>query len=108
MEGQSSFSDEALAAARAQHGEVTELSASGVSVLVRAPSRGEYKRFRSDSFDAAKRSDAVERLCRACVVAPDAATFDRILDARPALADVFGARVLELAGATAEATAQKH
>lgn len=93
---------------RAAHGvDITRLDASGVTVVVRAPTRAEYKRFRAESLDDKRRADAVENLCRSCVVWPDAAEFSRILDRKPALADIFGAKVLDAAGATAEAEAVK-
>ena len=97
-----------IEAARATHGEVSELTAGEYAVLVRAPTRGEYKRFRAESLDERKRAEAVEHLCRSCVVYPDPAAFDALLDRKPALADIFGAKVLELEGAAGEAEARKH
>lgn len=98
---------EVIDAARTKHGEVTEITAAGETVLARRPTRGEYKRFRAESLSDVKRADAVEHLCRSCIVHPDASGFDAMLERKPALADIFGAKVLELAGAVGEAEARK-
>jgi hypothetical protein len=76
-------------------------------VVVKKPPRGEYKRFRSMSLDADERADAIETIARACVVYPDAAGFSALLEDRPALAEVVGNKVLEMAGAEGKIEAKK-
>jgi hypothetical protein len=88
---------------KAEHGEIHLLRASGVEVVVKAPGRAQWKRFRAYVADERRRPDAVETLLRDCVVHPDAAALDAILEKRPGLAETFGNQVVELAGASGEA-----
>ncbi len=92
---------------KAEHGEVYLLEAAGVAVVARPPSRAEYRRFRARALDEKNRADALEALTRACVVWPEQAEFDTLLEQKPALAEVFGAKLLELAGAVEEAEIKK-
>jgi hypothetical protein len=88
---------------KAEHGELHLLRASGAEVVVKPPSRAQWKRFRAYVADERRRPDAVESLLRDCVVYPDAAALDGILEKRPGLAETFGNQVVELAGASGEA-----
>jgi hypothetical protein len=76
-------------------------------VVVRRPNRGEYKRFRAMQSDEKQKPAAVEALLFDVLVYPERPELNRMLDERPALADVFGAKVLELAGLTGEAEGKK-
>lgn len=92
---------------QAKHQDVAILSANDEVIVVRPPTRPEYKRFRARSVDVNMRADAVEELTKSVLLYPDRTGFDVILDKKPALADVFGAKVLELAGLTQEAEVKK-
>lgn len=71
----------------------------GHEVFVNRPSRAAWKRFVKTQDDSSKRLDALEQLLKDCLVYPDKPGLDAILDSRPALGGLFGARLLELAGA---------
>lgn len=69
--------------------------------VFRAPGRAEVKRAaKGGLFDPRMRDnlDAADQLARACVVLPDAATFDSWLDKRAALPLVFLPALLDLSG----------
>lgn len=68
-------------------------------VLVRAPKRGEWKRFKAAAINEKQRADATENLVRSCVVHPAEAEFSKLLERFPALADSLGEIVVDLAGA---------
>lgn len=82
---------------RAQHGDVFELTEGGETVVVKRPSRGDYRRFRQDRQDDKRRAMALETLFEACLVHPELDALEPVLDRKPALADVFGGRLLEIA-----------
>lgn len=102
-----SLSPEVLERLAAMGMELHHLSSDEYDVVVKRPDRPSYKRFKSMMSDPQKRVDALEQLMRDCLVHPTRQEFDAMLDKRPALGDLFGARVLELAGLTAEAEAKK-
>lgn len=87
---------------KAEHPRAVVLTAGGVSVAVVPPTRQIWRRFKTFVTDEKRRSDAYEVLLRDCLVHPDAAGLESILDQRPALAETFGAEVAELAGAGLE------
>ena len=101
------ISQDQIDAAKAAHGDVRLLTSDGVQVLIRKPRPGEYKRWRRDSMDAARRADALEDLLRAITVAPDAAGLAALLEERPGLAEEFAGAMLELVGITGRADAKK-
>jgi hypothetical protein len=85
---------------KAEHGDgLTHLRAAGHDVVVKRPSRLEWRRFLEAAADASKRARAVETLFLAAVVHPDKKAVAEILEARPALAERFGDEVAKLAGA---------
>ena len=79
------------------------VTAQGVEVVVKVPSKAAYRRFRQSSRDEKRRDDATETLLRDCVVYPDAQTLNSEIEKRPAIVDTFAAEVLELAGLVKEA-----
>lgn len=83
------FGEDALQVVETKRGEV----------LVRAPKRGEWKRFKSAAINEKQRADATENLVRSCVVYPPEAEFSALLERFPALADSLGEIVVDLAGA---------
>lgn len=92
---------------KAEHGEVYLVRAAGAEVVVRPPRRAEYRRFRALVMDESRRADALERLVRDCTVHPAPEELDDLLERKPALAEVVGAKLLELAGAQEEAEIKK-
>jgi hypothetical protein len=68
------------------------------TVVLRKPTRAEYKRFRSLFWDEKRRSDAIEMLVRDCVAFPPKEAFAAMLEDRPGIADRCGNVALELAG----------
>ncbi len=76
-----------------------ETDLGGETIAVVPPSRAQWRRFRVVGQDEVKRVDALEMLLRDCLVYPEAAAFEALLEARPGLVETFGEQVLELAGA---------
>lgn len=76
-------------------------------IVVKAPPRGEYKRFRKMLFDDTEKADALETLAKACVIHPELQQFQKMLDDRPALAETVGGKAAELAGAEGKVDAKK-
>jgi hypothetical protein len=75
-------------------------------VVVKAPDRGDYKRFEADQ----KRNDpdAEEVLVRSCIVYPDTNAVQEILERYPAcIAGVISLGVYELAAGTNKAEEEK-
>jgi hypothetical protein len=87
---------------KGKHPGAVALTAAGETVAVVAPTRPQWKRFRSTAVDEKRRPEALEQLLRDCLVYPDQAALTAILERKPGLAETFGAEVLELAGAGAE------
>jgi hypothetical protein len=84
---------------KAKHGALHSLSVGDAEVIVKAP-RGEiWRRYRTQLLDEQKRIVATENLVRGCVVWPDKAGLDSMLDARPGLAEAFGRELVKMAGA---------
>ena len=71
-------------------------------VVLRKPTRAEYKRFRSMLHNDAQKADATESLARTCVVYPSREAFDSMLDEYPAIGDAAGGVLGELVGFTAD------
>lgn len=83
------------------------LSSRDAAIVVRKPTRPEYKRFRAQSADPAKRDIAMESLVKSVLVHPSAKEFDALLDRLPALCEEFAGEVLEFAGMAGEAESRK-
>lgn len=83
-----------------QHGvsKVHVFSASGHTVLVRMPATAVWRRFRSEMNDVRRRDDAGERLLRSCLLHPDQAGFDAMVEDQPGLLDTFANELAEVAG----------
>ena len=92
---------------KSEHGECKLIKTNNLEIVIRRPKRGEYKRFmRSVSSDRDK-SDAIETLVKDCVVHPSLKEFDALLDMLPALCEELGEHVLEMAGLSGKAQAEK-
>ena len=78
-----------------------------LEILVKAPSDGEWKRFRSMQADDAQRYLAPRSLVLGCILEPSAAEFTAMLAARPGLAETFASDVIEIAGVSRANTRRK-
>lgn len=83
---------------RAEHGDVFVLEEGGESVVCKRPTRAQYKRFRKERMDSRRNAEALETLFLGCLVYPPADEFEATLELKPALADVFGGMLLDVAG----------
>ena len=96
------FSDAEIEAKKAQFGELRQVddgaAAPRWTVVVRCPSRGDYKRFRTTA--ERDRLSAIETLVGACVVLPDMAEASAMFDKFPAAVDVIAGELIEFAGGT--------
>jgi hypothetical protein len=76
-------------------------------VVVKTPSEGEWRRFRSMSSDDAQRAMALRALVLGCVVYPTMPEFAAMLDRRPGLAETFGSKLVDIAGVSMATTVRK-
>lgn len=67
-------------------------------IVMRKPTRAEYKMFRAQLTNPAQAPDAQEILVRKCVVYPDAAAFDAMLEDYPAIPEAVGDALRRLIG----------
>jgi hypothetical protein len=81
------LSQEKLDELESVHKKVFHLEIDGQTIVLRKPTRGEWKKFRSDSTNDAKKSDANEMLWRALVVFPSREEFSEMLEEYPALCE---------------------
>lgn len=71
-------------------------------IVLRKPTRAEYKRFRSMATNETQKADAQETLARSCVVHPTREAFDALLEDYPAAADACASSIMELVGLVTE------
>jgi hypothetical protein len=90
--------EEEIERLREAHEEIAVLVYKDQDIVLRRPTRGEYKRFRATSFNEKSRDTALEDLVRAMVVHPDRSAVERIFDRYPGFAESVSKPVLELAG----------
>ena len=76
----------------------------GVEVVAKRPGGPQYRRWKQLTLDEKRRIDAGATLVRDCVVHPAAAELQALIDERPGLVDTFAGKLVELAGASQEAT----
>lgn len=67
-------------------------------VVLRKPTRAEYKRFRAMSHNPSQVSDAQEVLARSTVVYPTREAFDALLEEWPGIPEAAGKAFTELSG----------
>lgn len=98
------LSDEDLSKLAAEHGRIERVCGKGGAweVVYRAPKRGEYKRFRSLAHDPARKADAQEMLCLACVVFPSGPAYEALLDKFPAIPEASSDALGRLVGGETE------
>lgn len=101
------ITEEELAALKAKFGEINLLEACDEQVLVRTPPYAEWQRFFSMANDPDQRSNALDTLTRACIVYPDKAGVNKLLNLKPALGVTFGNEISELAGLAKKVSRKK-
>jgi hypothetical protein len=108
-EASGAFSPEVYARVRKEHpsAELREFAAADGAVICKAPTRGDYKRFRTMYLDPVQRPMALEQLLAASLVHPDREEFSQLLERRPGLTEVFGEKLATWAGLGQEATEKK-
>ena len=67
--------------------------------VIRSPKRSEYKQFRSQVHNEARKAEATEILVRQLVIYPTPGEFDALMEDWPALCDGCGGTLNALAGA---------
>lgn len=77
--------------------ELFSLRSGADEVVVKSPSLVEWKRFRTFAADERRRADAVETILRACTVFPAPDQLQAMLERRPALCEIFGGQVVDMA-----------
>lgn len=91
---------------KAKHENVYVLTAkSGESIAVRSPNDPEWGLFQDDREKRGPR--ALKNLVRMCLLHPSQSELYEIFNRKPALANIFGARLVELAGLEEEAEVKK-
>ena len=85
------------------------LDALGHQAIAKAPPREQYEFFKTEAShkQAGRALAALETLVKGCVVTPDAAGLEKMLDKFPGLVESYGNALIKLAGLTEEATAKK-
>lgn len=71
---------------------------SSVEFLLRAPTKQEYQLFLKGTSDKETRPSAIRKIVRPCIVWPERADLDLILDRSPGMLESLGDPVLEIAG----------
>ncbi len=79
----------------------------GIHVLVKTMTRPQYRIFRNMQADKATAIDSSQMLCDTCVVWPEKAEVVKMLDAYPALVDVFAGEIVEASGVTKDVEQKK-
>lgn len=88
-------------------GELRKLTVDEDVLVVRGPSRAEFKRFSDRAVNEKARNAAVEELAYTCVVHPDRAALDVILDRKYGTVARVANLAMELGGLTADEEAEK-
>lgn len=66
--------------------------------VVKPPTRAQWKRFKTEIQDPAKRASAIETLCLDCVVYPARAEFEQLLERAPGIASSLSEEIADIAG----------
>jgi hypothetical protein len=101
------LSDEQIAAFKETHKRVAHVVSANQAddgspeweIVLRKPSRAEYKMLRSMSHDPNRVADAQEMMVRKLVVHPVPTAFDALLEDFPGIPEACGKALLALAGA---------
>ena len=99
---------EILAALREKHKRIAHIKSARTQAdgktpewqfVIRSPKRSEYKQFRSQVHNEARKAEATEILVRQLVIHPSGDEFDVLMEDWPALCDGCGGTLNALAGA---------
>jgi hypothetical protein len=101
------IADDEIEKLKREHDEVHVITAGDFSVAVRTPKRADVRRWQDTASVPAKRVGATEQLVRDCVVYPDHAAYDALIERKPLLPMTFGEKLLEIAGLIQDADAKK-
>lgn len=103
----SGLTKEQIEELKATHGQLYELTLGEAerqrSIVVRMPSKAEWKRFKQQVRDDLKQDIAGVTLVKTVLLDPSVAEFDGWVTALPGLEDSFAAEVIRLLGATERA-----
>jgi len=99
---------EEVEALKAKHGDLTRVALEDVTILLRKPTRAEFKAFRLAAQNDARRGNATEELAKRIVVYPGTVQeLEAVFDRFPALEDVVSGEAVKLAGGGATADVKK-
>jgi hypothetical protein len=73
-----------------------------VEAVLKRPPADEFRKFRAQLKNAARKDEAPEQLVRACCVYPDAASLTEIFRVRVGLIDTWAGKLIDLAGLAEE------
>jgi hypothetical protein len=98
-----------LAEAYAKHGkdDVRRVDTILGMVIAKAPTYGNYQKFRKEFGREETKDDAVDFIVRQCVIHPDKSTLDKWLTKKPAMRERIADACVELAGAVGGKRAKK-
>lgn len=85
----------------------TQADGETIEVVVRAPSRGQYKKFLADKLDQQAKIYANDNLLKGILLHPPLPEFEALLERKPGMCEEFSEVVMELTGVTGEARAVK-
>jgi hypothetical protein len=92
---------------KTQHGEIWHVKGTNGSweIVFKKPARKDYKMFRANSANPARKPEAQEILLRACIVYPPLSEFDALLEKFPAIpeAEAVSDSLSEALGIASEA-----
>lgn len=94
------LSDEQLSELEAKHKRVARVRSKDGEweIVLRRPTRAEYKQFRTRSHNPGTVADAQETLARQCVVYPSREAFDALLEEWPAIPEAASGAFSRLMG----------
>lgn len=97
-----------IAKLKSEHGSDLRLVVTDdAEIVLRPPHKGEWAAFRAMAQEKDKKQFAQEDLSRACVIYPERAEFDKLLDKRPGLGDALSDVAGELAVGAEKIVAKK-
>lgn len=87
--------DATLATLKNQHGMVFRYTIDGQTLLFRRAKRADYRRFKTEAMDDKRRALATENLAAACLLQPDADTYEALLERYPAVPERVASDILD-------------
>lgn len=98
---------EVVADLKSKYGEVHLLGNEFGVAVFRVPKLTEWQRYRDERANPQASGVALRHLVNMCRVWPEAVEFKALIDGRPAMIDVFGGELLEIAGAKSATIVKK-